>query len=96
MEQTSADVCLLNMSTKLHLFVDFNRVVHPFFRKAGRYPWFRVSFVGGVDLRHGPSVEAGERLPKIPEGKKPGDEEVEDLILLLISIFVILLFVVYG
>eukprot|EP00434_Breviolum_minutum_P006247 symbB.v1.2.005512.t1/scaffold310.1/size231343/17 len=26
--------------------------------EAGRYPWFRVSFVGGVDLRHGPSVEA--------------------------------------
>ncbi|CAE8665412.1 unnamed protein product, partial [Polarella glacialis] len=33
--------------------------------EAGRYPWYRVSFVGGVDLRHGPSVEAprtGETL----------------------------------
>merc|ERR1719491_503726 len=33
--------------------------------EAGRYPWFRVAFVGGVDLRHGPSVEAprtGEML----------------------------------
>lgn len=26
--------------------------------EAGRYPWYRVAFVGGVDLRHGPSVEA--------------------------------------
>merc|ERR1712217_584232 len=33
--------------------------------EAGRYPWYRVAFVGGVDLRHGPSVEAprtGETL----------------------------------
>merc|ERR1719506_1302221 len=33
--------------------------------EAGRYPWYRVSFVGGVDLRQGPSVEAprsGETL----------------------------------
>merc|ERR1719433_119917 len=33
--------------------------------EAGRYPWYRVGFVGGVDLRHGPSVEAprtGETL----------------------------------
>lgn len=33
--------------------------------EAGRYPWYRVAFVGGVDLRHGPSVEAprtGEML----------------------------------
>merc|ERR1719491_2336075 len=33
--------------------------------EAGRYPWFRVAFVGGVDLRYGPSVEAprtGEML----------------------------------
>jgi len=33
--------------------------------EAGKYPWYRVSFVGGVDLRHGPSVEAprtGEML----------------------------------
>jgi hypothetical protein len=26
--------------------------------EAGRYGWYRVAFVGGVDLRHGPSVEA--------------------------------------
>lgn len=26
--------------------------------EAGRFPWFRVSFAGGVDLRQGPSVEA--------------------------------------
>jgi len=33
--------------------------------EAGKYPWYRVAFVGGVDLRHGPSVEAprtGEML----------------------------------
>jgi len=33
--------------------------------EAGRYAWYRVAFVGGVDLRHGPSVEAprtGEML----------------------------------
>merc|ERR1712139_372833 len=33
--------------------------------EVGRYPWYRVSFVGGVDLRQGPSVEAprsGETL----------------------------------
>merc|ERR1719162_1169778 len=33
--------------------------------EAGRYQWYRVTFVGGVDLRHGPSVEAprsGETL----------------------------------
>jgi len=33
--------------------------------EAGRYPWYRVAFAGGVDLRHGPSVEAprtGETL----------------------------------
>lgn len=33
--------------------------------EAGRYQWYRVSFLGGVDLRHGPSVEAprvGETL----------------------------------
>jgi len=33
--------------------------------EAGRYPWYRVAFIGGVDLRHGPSVEAprtGETL----------------------------------
>mmetsp|Transcript_10827 Transcript_10827/g.20269 ORF Transcript_10827/g.20269 Transcript_10827/m.20269 type:complete len:203 (+) Transcript_10827:92-700(+) len=33
--------------------------------EAGRYPWYRVAFVGGVDLRQGPSVEAprtGETL----------------------------------
>lgn len=33
--------------------------------EAGRYPWYRVSFAGGVDLRQGPSVEAprtGETL----------------------------------
>ncbi|CAK9009004.1 unnamed protein product [Durusdinium trenchii] len=33
--------------------------------EAGRYAWYRVSFMGGVDLRHGPSVEAprtGETL----------------------------------
>merc|ERR1719183_1466862 len=33
--------------------------------EAGRYPWYRVSFMGGVDLRQGPSVEApktGETL----------------------------------
>merc|ERR1719336_2564490 len=33
--------------------------------EAGKYPWYRVAFVGGVDLRHGPSVEAprtGETL----------------------------------
>eukprot|EP00933_Yihiella_yeosuensis_P057868 TRINITY_DN57996_c0_g1_i1.p1 TRINITY_DN57996_c0_g1~~TRINITY_DN57996_c0_g1_i1.p1 ORF type:complete len:195 (-),score=29.86 TRINITY_DN57996_c0_g1_i1:111-695(-) len=33
--------------------------------EAGRYPWYRVSFAGGVDLRHGPSIEAprtGETL----------------------------------
>merc|ERR1719410_2815879 len=33
--------------------------------EVGRYPWYRVAFVGGVDLRHGPSVEAprtGEML----------------------------------
>merc|ERR1719491_111639 len=33
--------------------------------EAGHYPWYRVAFVGGVDLRHGPSVEAprtGEML----------------------------------
>merc|ERR1719174_3255211 len=33
--------------------------------EAGRYPWYRVAFVGGVDLRRGPSVEAprsGETL----------------------------------
>merc|ERR1719282_434468 len=26
--------------------------------EAGLHPWYRVAFVGGVDLRHGPSVEA--------------------------------------
>ena len=42
------------------------------FLQAGRYPWFRVSFVGGVDLRHGPSVEARWlRLRGVP-GKLPG------------------------
>eukprot|EP00405_Crypthecodinium_cohnii_P020741 CAMPEP_0206480342 /NCGR_PEP_ID=MMETSP0324_2-20121206/37239_1 /ASSEMBLY_ACC=CAM_ASM_000836 /TAXON_ID=2866 /ORGANISM="Crypthecodinium cohnii, Strain Seligo" /LENGTH=161 /DNA_ID=CAMNT_0053957115 /DNA_START=91 /DNA_END=576 /DNA_ORIENTATION=+ len=33
--------------------------------EAGRYAWYRVAFAGGVDLRHGPSVEAprtGEML----------------------------------
>merc|ERR1719235_1850689 len=33
--------------------------------EAGRYPWYRVAFSGGVDLRQGPSVEApktGETL----------------------------------
>mmetsp|Transcript_89940 Transcript_89940/g.290564 ORF Transcript_89940/g.290564 Transcript_89940/m.290564 type:complete len:162 (+) Transcript_89940:107-592(+) len=36
-----------------------------FLGEAGRYSWYRVAFVGGVDLRHGPSVEAprtGEML----------------------------------
>merc|ERR1711972_1060154 len=36
-----------------------------FSSEAGKYPWYRVSFVGGVDLRQGPSVEAprtGETL----------------------------------
>eukprot|EP00928_Gymnodinium_smaydae_P033896 TRINITY_DN2414_c1_g1_i1.p1 TRINITY_DN2414_c1_g1~~TRINITY_DN2414_c1_g1_i1.p1 ORF type:complete len:169 (-),score=41.04 TRINITY_DN2414_c1_g1_i1:66-572(-) len=26
--------------------------------EAGRYPWYRVAYAGGVDLRYGPSVEA--------------------------------------
>jgi len=33
--------------------------------ESARYPWYRVAFVGGVDLRQGPSVEAprtGETL----------------------------------
>mmetsp|Transcript_29466 Transcript_29466/g.53492 ORF Transcript_29466/g.53492 Transcript_29466/m.53492 type:complete len:167 (-) Transcript_29466:168-668(-) len=36
-----------------------------FHGEAGRYPWYRVSFAGGVDLRQGPSIEAprtGETL----------------------------------